>query len=108
MSYNRNSPHPPTSGFQVGDRVVVTKVPTCLVTHLANPMKLGATGTVVWISIKGGHPIVAMDEKFYGAMQHMSLPSIRNHPWCCTFPNGEGLELLPASKIEIETLDGLI
>ena len=47
MSYNRNSPHPPTSDFRVGDRVAVTKVPTFLVTHLADPMKLGATGTVV-------------------------------------------------------------
>lgn len=108
MSYNRNNPHPPTSDFQVGDRVVVTKVPTFLVTHLADPMKLGATGTVVWISIKGGNPIVAMDEKFFGAMQHMSLPSIHDYPWCCTFPNGEGLELLPTSKVEIGTLDGLI
>lgn len=108
MSWNRNNPHPPTSEFQVGDRVVVTKVPTELLTSQDNEMKYGATGTIVWIAIKSGNPIVSMDEEFFGAVQHLSVPSLRGYQWCFTFPNGEGLELLSSGKIEIDTLEDLV
>ena len=108
MSWNRNNPHPPTSEFQVGDRVVVTKVPTHPHPTQNNGIRYGATGTVVWIAIKSGNPIVSMDEEFFGATQHLSIPSLRGHQWCFTFPNGEGLECIGSDKIEIDTLEDLM
>lgn len=60
MTWGSLNPHPPTSDFQVGDRVVVTGKPFGRAS-LAIP-DVGMTGEVVRISLKSGSPIVAMDE----------------------------------------------
>ena len=108
MSYNKNHPHPPTSPFQIGDRVAVTGVSAIRRPFQDRNIREGATGTVVWIAIKSGHPIVAMDEEFPGAMQHQQIPGLQKYQWCFTFQDGKYLELLNTEKIEIDTLDELL
>lgn len=52
MTWGSLNPHPPTSDFQVGDRVVVTGKPFGRAS-LAIP-DVGMTGEVVRISLKAG------------------------------------------------------
>lgn len=87
MTWGSLNPHPPTSDFQVGDRVVVTGKPFGRAS-LAIP-DVGMTGEVVHISLKSGSPIVAMDMPFKGAMQIGVCP---HHQYLMTYPRGLGIE----------------
>lgn len=87
MSWGSLNPHPPTSDFQVGDRVIVTGKPFGRASM--DIPAVGMTGEVVRISFKSGSPIVAMDMPFKGAMQIGVCP---NHPYLMTYPRGLGIE----------------